>query len=425
MSNPSDQQAGDAPPPCVEHGIWTPLPTPPPSQLGAFALRFKDVHPREVDRIKTTGAMSFHVVGCTGCFDDHAPQQSVARALAAQVREPGAVGSGDAMICRVSFLYQLGDVVYKDDNKLDEDRDDQREMYNTQFYQPYHDYGRRIFAIAGNHDGKRTQDKRTSAIEHFQRNFCATRGGRSPDNQTDQRAAMRQPYPYWRLSTPYAYILGLYSNIANGGILDDPSQPEQQPQYRWLVAQLADMKRCNARRKQRKAILLAVHYPPFSGASNFDQRGEPTLGPTNATSARPLAAVLRQAFDESGQRPNAVFSAHAHLFQRLTYRHADGWEIPYVIAGSGGHGPVESLWERCDKTKAPRKKPPFAAMAPIGLKLPAHDTARVVAYNDSSFGFMRVTVGANTLLGEFFTVDGNAVALADTFRLDLGAHRLV
>ena len=137
MSNPSDQQAGDAPPPCVEHGIWTPLPTPPPRQLGAFTLRFKDVHPREVDRIKTTGAMSFHVVGCTGCFDDHAPQQSVARALAAQVREPGTVGSGDAMICRVSFLYQLGDVVYKDDNKLDEDRDDQREMYNTQFYQPY------------------------------------------------------------------------------------------------------------------------------------------------------------------------------------------------------------------------------------------------------------------------------------------------
>ena len=210
---------------------------------------------------------------------------------------------------------------------------------------------------------------------------------------------MRQPYPYWRLSTPYAYILGLYSNIANGGILDDPSQPEQQPQYRWLVAQLADMKRRNARRKQRKAILLAVHYPPFSGASNFDQRGEPTLGPTNATSARPLAAVLRQAFDESGQRPDAVFSAHAHLFQRLTYRHADGWEIPYVIAGSGGHGPVESLWERCDKTKAPRKKPPFAAMAPIGLKLPAHDTARVVAYNDSSFGFMRVTVGANISAG--------------------------
>src|SRR6185437_2178431 len=283
MSNPSDQQAGATTPPCVEHGIWTPLPTPPPSQLGAFTLRFKDVHPREVERIKTTRAMSFHMAGCTGCFDDHAPQQSVARALAAQVREPGAVGCGDAMICRASFLYQLGDVVYKDDNTPDEEGHDQREMYNTQFYQPYSDYERPIFAIAGNHDGKHSHNKRTSAIVHFQRNFCATRSGRSSDNQTDQRAAMRQPYPYWRLSTPYAYILGLYSNIANGGILDDPSQPEVQPQYRWLVAQLADMKRRNARRKQRKAILLAVHYPPYSGASNFDQRGEPTLGPTNAT----------------------------------------------------------------------------------------------------------------------------------------------
>lgn len=411
-------------PPCVEHGIWTPLPTPPPRALRTFTLRLRDVHPAEARRVKTVGAMTFHMAGCTGSFNDHTPQRAVANAMTAQVGSIGSVGIGDARIQRASFLYLLGDVVYKDDNKLDEVGTDQVEMYNTQFYQPYSAYRRRIFAIAGNHDGKRSHDPRTSAAEHFQGNFCAIRDRRSADNQTDQRLAMRQPYPYWRLSTPNAVILGLYSNIANGGILDDPSIQDMQPQYRWLVQQLTSTKRRNALRGQRKAIVLAVHYPPLSGASNFDQRGDPTLGPSNAIHARPLATVLREAFDESGQRPDAVFSAHAHLYQRLTYRHADGWEIPFVVAGSGGHGPVESLWEKCDKTRGRPKKPPFDAVLPPGLTLPAGETAQVVAYNDRSFGFLRVTVAVSTVLCEFFTVDGDTTSLADSFRLDLATHRL-
>lgn len=411
-------------PHCVEHGIWTPLLDPPPERLSAYTLRLRDVHPRESARIRLAGAMTFHMVGCAGSFEDHAPQRAVAAAMASQVERPDSPSSGDAQVRPASFLYLLGDVVYKDDNKLDEEGTDQRLMYNTQFYQAYRSYPRRIFAIAGNHDGKRTSDRRTSALEHFQRNFCAPRPGPSPDNQTDQRAAMSQPYPYWRLTTPTAYILGLYSNIANGGILDDPARPHEQPQYRWLVAQLADMKQRNARRRQRRAILLAIHYPPFSGAANFTQRGDPTLGPSQASETPPLATVLQRAFAESGQRPDAVFSAHAHLYQRLTYRHADGWEAPYLVAGCGGHGPIEPLWETCDKKKARPKKAPFAAVLPAGQTLPAHETVQVMAYNDASFGFLRVTVAANLLLGEFFTVDGATVALADSFRLDLASHRL-
>jgi hypothetical protein len=416
-------------PPCMENGRWTPLPVPPPSgRLKAYTLRLKDVHRQEARRIKAAGAMTFHVVGCTGTFNDHVPQQSVARVMAAQVRDRGTDGCDDQIIQRASFLYHLGDVVYKDENILDEERDDQCEMYNTQFYQPYTTYKRRIFAIAGNHDGKQTHEKSTSAIHHFLLNFCSKRRGRTFDNQTDRRCAMRQPYPYWRLSTPQAYILGLYSNIANGGILDNPASPEAQPQYRWLVHQLAAMKRRNARREQPRPILLAVHYPPFSGASNFAQRGDPTLGPSHAIHTRPLATVLRQAFEESGQRPDAVFSAHAHLYQRLTYYYTDGWELPYIVAGSGGHVPLESLWEKCGKGRAPRRRPPFDAVRPPGTTLPADEAVRLVAYNDTSFGFLRITIGGNILLGEFFTTDGNGghvTTLSDTFRLDLAAHRLV
>lgn len=420
---------GTPTPPCVESGRWTPLPIPPPSgQLRAYTLRLKDAHRQEARRIKAAGAMTFHMVGCTGCFNDHVPQRSVARVLAAQVRERGTAGCNDPIIQPASFLYHLGDVTYKDEHPLEEGDDDQCEMYNSQFYQPYSAYKRRIFAIAGNHDGKQTHDKSTSAIHHFLLNFCSKRSGRTFDNQTDGRCAMRQPYPYWRLSTPQAYILGLYSNVANGGILDNPAAPEAQPQYRWLVRQLAAMKRRNARREQPRPILLAVHHPPFSGASNFAQRGDPTLGPSHAIYTPPLAAVLRQAFDESGQRPDAVFSAHAHLYQRLTYHFADGWELPYVVAGSGGHTPVESLWEKCGKGRAPRRRAPFDAVRPPAMTLPAGEAVRVVAYNDTSFGFLRITISGNILLCEFMTTDGNGghvISLADSFRLDLADHRLV
>jgi hypothetical protein len=396
--------------------------------MKAYTLRLKDVHRREARRIKAAGAMTFHVVGCTGNFNDHVPQQSVARVMAAQVRGRGAVGCDDPIIQRASFLYHLGDVVYKDEDILDEERADQCEMYNTQFFQPYTSYNRRIFAIAGNHDGKHTHEKSTSAIDHFLLNFCSKRSGRTFDNQTDRRCAMRQPYPYWLLSTPQAYILGLYSNIANGGILDNPASPEAQPQYRWLVDQLDAMRRRNARRVQPRPILLAVHYPPFSGACNFTQRGDPTLGPSHAIHTRPLAAVLRQAFEESGQRPDVVFSAHAHLYQRLTYHYADGCELPYIVAGSGGHGPVESLWEKCGKGRAPRRRPPFDVALPTGMTLPAGEAVRLVAYNDTSFGFLRITISGSILLGEFFTTDGNGghvTTLSDSFRLDLAAHQLV
>lgn len=191
------------------------------------------------------------------------------------------------------------------------------------------------------------------------------------------------------------------------------------------MAQLQDVRQKNVQHAPRKAILLAVHYPPYSGAANFVQRGDPTLGPTNADNAWPLGTVLQDAFAVSGQRPDAVLSAHAHLYQRLTYRHADGWEVPYIIAGSGGHAPVENLWLECSGQMRPRLAPPFDAVLPPGLTLPAGESVQVVAYDDQSCGFMRLTVGAGTLQGEFFTAGAGTPALADSFCLALDTHRIV
>ena len=414
---------------CAEHGKWTPVPAAPPADLARFTLRLADIDPAEDARIAQSGVMSFHAVGCSGDYSDHAPQQAVADAMAAQVEDAGTAGRPGTPAVPASFFYQLGDVVYMDENKSNLLRNEQSAMYNDQLYAPYTRYGRSIFALAGNHDGKthatgeHSSDPAHSAVAHFLQNFCAARREQSPDNRTDERPCMTQPYVYWRLSTPLAEVIGLYANIANAGMLDDPAQLEQ-PQYRWLVAQLADVRSSAA--GARKALLLAVHYPAYSGVYNFRERGDPTLAETpGAANATPLGAVLQRAFVESGRRPDAILSAHTHLYQRLTYRYADGWELPCLVAGSGGHAPVSSIRHQCDDSLGPPRGVPFDSVLPRGEQLAPGDRVQVVAFNDQSFGFLRLTIAGRVLTGEFFTAGPSAgPALSDSFILDMDAHRM-
>ena len=150
--------------------------------------------------------------------------------------------------------------------------------------------------------------------------------------------------------------------------------------------------------------------PPYSGAQNFAERGDPNLGPTPRRPAPagvllPLGNIIQQAFHESGQFPDVVLSAHAHHYQRITYTYAGGWQIPFVIAGSGGHAPVEKLSKTCSGETVPMQSQPFDAVLPPGIAVPKGDSVKVVAFNDNDFGFLRITVDANKriVIGEFFT----------------------
>jgi hypothetical protein len=184
-----------------------------------------------------------------------------------------------------------------------------------------------------------------------------------------------------------------------------------------------------------RAVFLAIHYPPFSGTSNFPERGNPNLGPTKHTRAlKPLAKILQEAFEASNLYPDAVFSAHAHHYQRLTYRCADGREIPYLIVGSGGHTPVEPLAERCDGsvgTSPRRPRFPLRSVAPPGFAFPDGESAQMVEFNDKEHGFLRMTLDLKRrlLLGEYFVAYRAASrsirpALRDSFTLDLDGHRI-
>ena len=421
----SQQLAGDVNTSCVEHGAWTAVPAAPPTNLEQFTLRLGDVDAAEGERIAKSGVMTFHAVGCSGDYSNHTPQLSVAAAMAAQVKDAGSAGRHGSPAVPASFFYHLGDVVYMDEDKRNPARNEQSQMYNDQFYAPNTAYDRSIFAIAGNHDGKaHAGDPAHAAVAHFLQHFCAARRGPSPDNRVDARPTMNQPYVYWRLSTPLAEFIGLYGNIANGGMLDDPAQSAQ-PQYRWLVAQLSDIRRRGEQATPRKALLVTVHYPPYSGVYNFRERGDPTLAQTpGAENAIPLGAVLQRAFAESGLRPDAVLSAHTHLYQRLTFRCADGWEIPFLVAGSGGHSPVSSIGHQCDDGIGSPRAVPFDAVLPRGEEL-AGGRVQVVAYNDHDFGFLRLTIAARTLTGEFFSAgQSTPPTLFDSFVLDMESHRI-
>jgi hypothetical protein len=140
--------------------------------------------------------------------------------------------------------------------------------------------------------------------------------------------------------------------------------------------------------------------------------------------------ILQEAFRASRQYPDAVLSAHAHHYQRITYTHQDGRQVPYLVVGSGGHGPIEPIGKLCSKEPGPAPAVPCDVLRPRGLTLPAGDRAQLVAYNDRDFGFLRLTLDARkrTLTGEFFAVaeagTGPDVTArrSDSFTLDLKAH---
>ena len=413
---------------CVEHGVWTPVPIMP-----KLALNFKVIDSKENDKIKTSGSMSFHTVGCTGNYSDHVAQRQVAAAMASQINlKTGKIKKEGEV--SPSFFYHLGDIAYKDEDDTDPKRSMQSLIYNTQFYQPYANYPRSIFAIAGNHDGKYSQNPDKSPIDHFLSNFCSSSRGVSPDNTTDKRPTMTQPHLYWRLDTPLATIIGLYTNVANGGILDypypiheaDPGFQEKhfRPQYHWLVAQLKEIGALNSVKGSRKAILIALHYPPYSATSNFAQRGDTTVGPTGVKDAPAPAAFLAQAFEESGVRPDLILCAHTHLYQRLTYTFADGYQIPYVVAGSGGHS-VDRIIEKCDGSlDSTVPKTPCACPPPPNYAIPAGNRLTLEAYNDTDFGFCKITLTKGTISGQFFKAVNSQPILGDAFLLDLQTHKL-
>ncbi|HEX4211436.1 MAG TPA: metallophosphoesterase [Candidatus Binataceae bacterium] len=259
-----------------------------------------------------------------------------------------------------SFLFHLGDVVYYFGEAT---------YYYDQFYEPYRQYPAPIIAIPGNHDGVVYANDPESTLEAFLRNFCAATPIQSPDSGGLLRTTMIQPGVYFTLEAPFVRILGLYSNV-----LEDPGVISGENGGNTVLdeRQLTFLQTALARTRTDKfsgAIIIAVHHPPFSGGS--EHGGSPAM-----------LKDIDSACQQAGVWPHAVFSGHAHNYQRYT-RTIDNLQIPYIVAGCGGHSHLSKMR---GTYRTPYK---------------IDNTLTLENYEDTDFGYLRVLVTAKTLRVEF------------------------
>src|SRR5579875_394612 len=260
--------------------------------------------------------ISFHSVGDTGASSSRAipKEASVADAMAAEIAAPAGVAP--------AFFFHLGDVIYNFG---------EANYYYDQFYEPFRAYDRPIFAIPGNHDGAVTYtnggpEPDVPTLQAFIANFCTAAPQKPQDAGGLARTTMTQPGVYFTLDAPFVSIIGLYTNVLEGpGVISDEGGAYPtltgDGQYNWLVSELKRL--APQRSALERAVILACHHPPVS--ADLTHGG-----------ATGLATDLDRAFTAAGLWPDAILSGHAHIYQRFS-RAVNGKQLPYVVAGSGGH----------------------------------------------------------------------------------------
>jgi Calcineurin-like phosphoesterase len=302
--------------------------------------------------IRQAKQIVFHSVGDTGSVIGPDTQSLVADKMVSDFSEEN---SADIP----SFFFHLGDVVYYFGEAT---------YYYDQFYEPFRNYPAPIVAIPGNHDGVVYAADPAPTLFAFLRNFCAATPAPSPDAGTLVRTTMIEPGVYFTFDAPFVRILGLYSNV-----LEDPGVISSQGgtnsldgrQITFLTTALKRVKSEN----YAGAVIIAVHHPPFTADSTHG--GSPQM-----------LADIDSACTAASVWPHAVFSGHAHNYQRYT-RTVNGMQIPFLIAGCGGHSPLAVM--------RGTYRTPFKI----------DDTLTLESYDDTDYGYLRVVVNAQTLTIEF------------------------
>jgi len=337
------------------HGHQPFRPLPAPTGMPPYRLALTDIlPPDEIKAITDAGRLVFHLVGDTGGVKTPVPQQNVARQMEHDLESAEPTS-------RPAFFYHLGDVVYFFG---------EAQEYFPQFYEPYSMYAAPIFAIPGNHDGDLSRGMETQGVPSlaaFVDTFCAPIAHHTRDALDDPRHAMTQPNVYWTLETPLITIIGLYTNVPDGGRLDDD-------QIMWLEGELTAA-------PPARALIVAMPHPIYSlddyhSGSVYMQR------------------VLDDAIQQSGRIPDAVFAAHVHNYQRFT-RPVNSRSVPYIVAGAGGYHNLHRLSQSL-------KNPP----QPLPYVVPASGGVALETFCDDQFGFLRLEVTADTLKGDYFSVLG-------------------
>lgn len=351
-------------------------PLPAPTGSAPYRMALSSVLSMvDMAQIEASGKLVFHTVGDTGGV---ASGRTVAG-----LRQVPVVDSMKADFDRPNpadvpaFFLHLGDVVYFKG---------EAENYFPQFYDPYEFYPAPIFAIPGNHDAQYSRD--ASSLEAFVRNFCSSQPSVSPDAQDVARDTMTQPNVYFTLQTPLATIVGLYSNVPEGGEIRDE-------QLDWFTEELRAA-------PTNRALITAVHHPLFSAD-------------THHSGSAAMIRAFRHAMSESERTPDLILTAHVHNYQRYTWE-VDDRQIPVIVAGAGGYPNLHKL----ARPNGQRIRTPFR---------PSGSVATLESYVDNRHGFLRIEVTADRVSGKYYAVpwdgDDDRGERTDLFHLDLHSHRLV
>jgi hypothetical protein len=323
-----------------------------------------------VKQIQDLGEIRFHALGDTGVNTAH-EAQLVAEEMATDFN-PSAGGLNPA------FLFHLGDVIYGNDKAS---------HYGERFYSPYKHYPGKILAIPGNHDGEVKTKADDPSLSAFRDNFCAAKAVVPPQAAGSgiYRETMTQPGVYWFLDAPFVQIIGLYSNLLEspGYLQAIANGKPDTSQLDWLAKTLASI----AKAKQKKALVIATHHPPYS------QSGHAGSVEMNQT--------IDDACTKAGVWPDLVLSAHAHNYQRYT-RRIGGKQIIYIVVGTGG-------------------MPHQAVTTATGQ--PA-DSSHQVTYDAaiSTYGYLFFTVSAKQLSVQFWQLGAEHTKPFDPLTINLITH---
>jgi hypothetical protein len=349
-------------------------PLPPPTGAAPYHLSLdRIVSADAMAAIQQAKRMAFHIIGDTGGVKAPQAQQIVAMHMENDVQK-AASGAHPA------FFYHLGDVVYYYGEAAN---------YYSQFYEPYIQYPLPIVGIPGNHDGDLFRTS-TPSLAAFVENFCAKEAHITPEAGDSTREAQTQPNVYWTLESPFATIVGIYTNVPEGGELDAN-------QIAWLEGEFASA-------PQDRALLLAMHHPIYSA----DKLHSGSIH---------MEQMLEQVVQKTRRYPDAVFAGHVHNYQRFT-RAINRRQIPYIVTGAGGYWHLHAMQRSADGSIL---QVPFEVEPGITLE----------SYCDDRHGFMRLEVTDHMLTGTYTTVprpqeswSAGPVRVLDSFTLDWREHRL-
>ena len=335
-----------------------------------------------VKAIQKAGKIVIHAVGDTGAATQtKLPHETSVAAM--MIQDFHAAAAAD----QPAFFYHLGDVVYYFGEE---------DYYYSQFFDPYRQYPRPIFAIPGNHDGI-TYSTSMDSLAPFRKAFCDSAPTHWQAAGGISRTTMTQPGVFFTLDAPFVSIIGLYSNCSESyGYLDSQ-------QTLFLYNELVRLKPKRAS-GEIAAVILAVHHPPMSFSA-----GKP--------SSMALRNDIDTAAEKAGFYPDAILSGHAHVYQRMT-RTIDvagqSHDVPHIVCGAGGYNITVS--QEVDK----------ADMKVQDSTDPKMQLHKFLAH----YGYLTVTVTPKsgtengTLRIDFLSPNIQSGGPADTCILNLDTHRL-